>query len=238
MLSSFADRFWEYTFNINDRRIHDVVLARGNHGTLVDLGCGEAELAAAIARHGGFSRTIGVEIDEAVGKLATKRGVEVVRGDLNACLPLPEAIADVIIANQVIEHIANTDMFFDEINRLLKPGGIAVVSTESISSWHNLLAASVGWQPFSLTNISAVSSGVGNPFALHRGEGGWPIFLQHLRIFAPRGLKEFAELHELKPLGLFGSGYFPFYGKIADLLARTDPLHSVLITLLVTKRAC
>ena len=80
--------------------------------------------------------------------MAAGRGVEVVSADLNGRVPLPDGSAQAIVANQIIEHLRDTDSFLEEIKRVLKPGGVVALSTENISSWHNLLAASLGWQPF------------------------------------------------------------------------------------------
>jgi SAM-dependent methyltransferase len=232
-LSVVAERVWGSATERNQQNIRELV--RGLGGTLVDFGCGDGVITASISEAGCFSRTIGLEIDEEVGRLAAGQGVEVVAADLNEGVPLPDATADAIVANQIIEHLKDTDKFLEEIKRALKPGGVAALSTENISSWHNILAALLGWQPFSLTNISSRSSGVGNPVALHRGESGTPVFMQHLRIFAPRGLKELVSLHGLEPIALKGAGYFPFYGRAAEALSQADPRHSVFMTLLARK---
>lgn len=52
----------------------------------------------------------------------------------------------------MIEHVSNVDLFVSEVFRVLKKGGHAVISTENGSSWHNVFAAAMGWQIFSLTN--------------------------------------------------------------------------------------
>ena len=233
-LSSIAERIWESATERNQQNIRD--LLQGVGGTLVDFGCGDGAITVGISAADGFDRTIGLEIDDEVASVAAGRGVEVVSADLNGRVPLPDGSAQAIVANQIIEHLRDTDSFLEEIKRVLKPGGVVALSTENISSWHNLLAASIGWQPFSLTNISGLSSGVGNPVALHRGESGTPAFMQHLRIFAPRGLKELASLHELEPMAFRGAGYFPFYGRAADALSDADPRHSIFMTLLARKR--
>ncbi len=233
MLSAMAERVWETATERNQENIRELV--RGVGGTLVDFGCGDGVITSSVAAAGGFQRTIGLEIDEEVGRMAAGRGIEVVSSDLNEGVPLPDACAEAIVANQIIEHLCDTDTFLEEIRRVLKPGGFVALSTENISSWHNVLAAVLGWQTFSLTNISALSSGVGNPVALHRGEAGTDVFMQHLRIFAPRGLKELAALHGLEPVALRGGGYFPFHGRLSDALSQADPIHSIFIVLLARK---
>jgi hypothetical protein len=53
-------------------------------------------------------------------------------------------------------------------------------------SW-NIFAAAMGWQIFSLTNVSAMSSGVGNPLALHHGHRRALASWTHKAIFNYRG---------------------------------------------------
>lgn len=85
---------------------------------------------------------------------------------MNKGIALENESIDVVFSNQVIEHLYETDKFISEIYRILKPGGYAVISTENLSSWHNIFALILGWQPFSLSNISSLRSSIGNPFGL------------------------------------------------------------------------
>ena len=85
-------------------------------------------------------------------------------------------------ANQVIEHLYETDSFVNEIPRVLRKDGYAVISTEALSSWHSVFALILGWQPFSLTNISDKKLGLGNPLALHRGELATAVSWRHVRV--------------------------------------------------------
>lgn len=84
--------------------------------------------------------------------------------DLDAPLPFEDGAFDLVVSNQVLEHLVDTDLFVSEIRRLLRPGGVAVVSTENLASWHNVAALVLGWQPFSLGNVTARRPGLGNPW--------------------------------------------------------------------------
>ena len=117
-----------------------------------------------------------------------------------------------MVSNQVIEHLADTDVFVAEIARVLEPGGYAVISTENLASWHNVFALVFGWQPFSLTNVSATCMGLGNPLAVHRAEewqyhASW----QHRRVFAYAVSSSFLRRTDLrsKLLGAPGTIRFP-----------------------------
>ena len=123
------------------------------------------------------------------------------------------------------------DHFAAEIFRLLKPGGVAVVSTENGSSWHNVAAAIMGWQIFSLTNVSKLTAGLGNPLSLLRGQKIELSSWTHKVIFNYRGLREFFEVHGFEVLDLTGAGYHP----LPSWLGRLDPRHAHWITIAVRK---
>ena len=134
---------------------------------------------------------------------------------------------DLVHANQVIEHVSDVDLLTSEMMRVLKPGGTFVVSTENGSSWHNIFASILGWQMFSLTNMSAKKAGVGNPMALLRNQpiefGTWT----HKVIFNYRGLIEFFQIHGFVDLQVKGAGYYPLPSKFACL----DPRHAHFLTI-------
>jgi 2-polyprenyl-3-methyl-5-hydroxy-6-metoxy-1,4-benzoquinol methylase len=140
----------------------------------------------------------------------------------------------VVISNQVIEHLADTDIFVAEIARVLRPGGYTVISTENLASWHNVAALVLGWQPFSLTNVSAKRMGLGNPLALHRGEAWeYAVSWQHRRVFAYRGLAELLEAHGLEVESVRGAGYYPLPGRVAEW----DVRHAAFLALRARKPA-
>src|SRR5437879_737827 len=55
-------------------------------------------------------------------------------GDLNSQLPWPEASFDVVVSVEGIEHIENRFGFLREVHRLLRPGGLLVITTPNIVS--------------------------------------------------------------------------------------------------------
>ena len=121
---------------------------------------------------------------------ARDRGVDVRQVNLIERWPLEDASVDALHSNQVIEHLAETDHFMREIRRVLKPNGYAVVSTNNLASWHNVLSLVLGWQPLPChVSDDAV---VGNPLALEELRYGDRIH-RHLRIFTGRALRGLAE---------------------------------------------
>jgi SAM-dependent methyltransferase len=198
--------------------------------TILDLGCDDGELTLRLAAAAGARRTVGVEMVAERAELAAARGIDVHIASLNDAIPLEDASVDLVVSNQVIEHLADTDRFVREIHRVLRVGGKAVVSTENLASWHNIAALVFGWQPFSLTNVSSQSAGLGNPLAVHRGDSfakAW----EHLRVFAYRGLRELFELHGFAVQDVLGAGYYPLPASVGRRL----PRHAAFLTIVARK---
>src|SRR5207248_11157444 len=100
-----------------------------------------------LAQRVGTQKVTGVEVVPPMAAKSRALGIHVVEASLNDSLPLPNASFDVIHANQVIEHLYDTDRFVTEIKRLLAPGGYAVISTNNLSSLHNIVSLVFGQQP-------------------------------------------------------------------------------------------
>ncbi len=197
---------------------------------VVDLGCSTGRHAAMYIPE--TAEVTAVEFSAADGEAAAaKYGWRVIQGDLNARLPISDATFDVVTSNQVIEHLYDTDRFVSEAFRVLRPGGLAVVSTENMASWHNIGSLLLGWQAFSLTNVTAWHRGLGNPLANLRGSGSYEDGWYHLRIFSYRGLKELFELAGFQDVEIKGAGYYP----LPTSLALRDSRHAAFITAVARK---
>ena len=59
---------------------------------------------------------------------------------MNIPLPGHEGAFDVVVAAEVIEHLENPRFMIREIFRLLRPGGVAIVTTPNNESWRSLIA--------------------------------------------------------------------------------------------------
>jgi len=88
-------------------------------------------------------------LDLVVSKLKGKgRGLDITKGD-NFEEPLsPKSNStDLVIALEVIEHLFDTDFFLTEIYRILKPGGLLILSTPNLASITNRLKLLLGGYP-------------------------------------------------------------------------------------------
>jgi SAM-dependent methyltransferase len=227
MLKSFFTNMYASAADLNRRNILALTRNAPSGGRLLDLGCDDGGWSQRLAFESRAGSIEGVEIVPEAADLAEARGIKVARLNLNH--PLEELESeryDLVHANQVIEHVTNVDTFVSEVYRLLKPGGYAVISTENGSSWHNVFAAILGWQIFSLTNVSGKMAGLGNPCAIQRGNQPFSATWTHKTIFNYRGLIEMFEVHGFREVTVKGAGYFPF----PAVLGRVDARHSAFIT--------
>ncbi len=122
-------------FNAHQQARYDIALqALGNirGKTVVDLGCGDGALTSLLVR-GGASVT-GVDNESKGLELARENFLRVglaatfVHGSVEQC-PLHDGCADAVVSCDVIEHLDHPDRHVAEISRILKPGGIAVITT-------------------------------------------------------------------------------------------------------------
>jgi SAM-dependent methyltransferase len=94
---------------------------------VLDLGCGEGQVAR-LAAAGGADRVVGLDPAAAQLAAAVRRGggVAYARG-LGGALPFASGSFDAVVVCLVLEHVVDVDATFDEIARVLGPGGRLVL---------------------------------------------------------------------------------------------------------------
>ena len=137
---------------------------------------------------------------------ARERGVVVAQGDLEkAALPYPDAHFDLIVANQIFEHLKQIYLPLSELHRVLKPGGILLFSVPNLAALHCRLQLSLGRQPSTIQ-----------------------LFEAHVRGFTPSALRPFLAYNGLFSAQAFtGSGWYPFPPALSKRLARLFPTLAV-----------
>lgn len=93
---------------------------------LIDFGCGEMPYHRAIEPF--VKNYIGVDLK--INPLAHHHI------DYDSKTTLPDSFTDIILSNQVLEHVDSPEGYLDEAWRLLKPGGTLILSTHGYWYYH------------------------------------------------------------------------------------------------------
>ncbi|WP_436344069.1 class I SAM-dependent methyltransferase [Natronorubrum sp. FCH18a] len=118
---------------------------------ILDVGCGDGELTMRIGKSCGAFDIFGVDISRGSVKSAQNRGVNAVLLDIDhEGLPFRDGTFDSIHSGEVFDYIKNDSHYFREIYRVLKPGGIFIISFPNLASLHNRVALLRGEMPFLL----------------------------------------------------------------------------------------
>jgi 2-polyprenyl-3-methyl-5-hydroxy-6-metoxy-1,4-benzoquinol methylase len=182
-----GDRLWAWTLD----RVHE---RRRPPGLLIEVGAGVGTQLAA-ARDRGW-QVLGYDINpDCTQAAAILHHVEV---RCENFLDLPAAhTADVILMNQLIEHVPDPRPFLDASRRLLKPGGLLVMSTPNWNFAQPLLwlHQRAGLPLPSMDHIKPT---------------------QHIRLYSPRTMQALASAQGWRMTGLLENP--------TDLLGNRGPL--------------
>ena len=95
-------------------------------GAFLSVGFGQGD-DLVVARELGFKRVIGIDVDKgAVAKLGKEFETRVYNGKK---FPVPSSSLDVVMMNNVLEHLQDPVPTIKEIARVLKKGGHAIITT-------------------------------------------------------------------------------------------------------------
>lgn len=125
-------------------------------GKYLDIGCNNGALTEKILLKSRVCETYGIDISQKQLDAAQKRDINTILCDLNEEkeLPFPENYFDIVTCLEVIEHILPTDFLLDEIYRILKPEGYAIISTPRLDSLYVISLLILGFQPDLIISIS------------------------------------------------------------------------------------
>ena len=163
------------------------LLEHGPTRSFLDIGCYDGTKTALLAELVRAERICGIDFLPSRLAQAATRGIETTEVDLNiGPLPFTDAEFDFVFCGDVIEHLFSPDRLLEEIARVLRLDGYAILTTPNLASWRNRLILLYGWQPFG-TEVSTRTR-VGNPRAVKALPSG------HIRVFVPRALRELGEI--------------------------------------------
>jgi SAM-dependent methyltransferase len=107
-------------------------LYAGTPGRLLDVGCGNGELAAGFVDRGW--RAAGIEISADAAAAAAAGGLEVHHGTIHHA-PWEDGSFDAVIFNHALEHVDDPGADLRAAGRLVRPGGLVVVSVPNFGGW-------------------------------------------------------------------------------------------------------
>jgi ubiquinone/menaquinone biosynthesis C-methylase UbiE len=108
---------------------------------VLDVGCGEGRFAAALAQAGAL--VVGLDVAEEPLRRARERhpALELRRVGEGERWPFADSSFDLVWAGEVIEHVADTAAWLSELRRVLRSGGILLLSTPANGRIELALAA-------------------------------------------------------------------------------------------------
>ncbi len=119
--------------------------------SLLDVGCWDGTATIEYARATEGTRTYGIEVFQDPASRAAQRGVSVAIMDLERDrFPWPDQSMDLVVCNQVFEHLKNVWLPMSEIARVLRVGGHLLFSVPNLASLHNRALLALGMQPTSI----------------------------------------------------------------------------------------
>jgi SAM-dependent methyltransferase len=143
-LARFIDPLETYAPHV----VEDLIRPLSDLKVVVDLGAGGGRDLGIVRRHHPKATLVAVEggAEYAAG-LEGKADRVVVANIERDRLPLADNEADLIIANQVLEHTKEVFWIFHEVTRSLRVGGHFLFGVPNICSFHNRLLLLMGRQP-------------------------------------------------------------------------------------------
>lgn len=131
--SSDPDTFWEHLY----RYAFAAKFAGGRR--ILDVACGAGYGSAAL-KEAGASHVIGIDLSvESCQFAASRYRVDARVGNAEK-LPLANGTIDLFVSFETIEHLAHPLRFLDECQRVLAPGGRAIISTPNKPCYRKITA--------------------------------------------------------------------------------------------------
>jgi methionine biosynthesis protein MetW len=103
---------------------------------LLDIGCGVGDLLQSVP----MRNKLGIDVSSGALQLARNRGCAVLQADVDHGLPCADASFDVVACLDVIEHVWDPHHLLAESRRVLRSGGVLVLSTPNLRYLKHLVS--------------------------------------------------------------------------------------------------
>jgi ubiquinone/menaquinone biosynthesis C-methylase UbiE len=192
----------------------------------LDIGCREGEFTLQCANSTYAKYTYGIEIDKHYASIAQSKGIQVKIADAGRLFDYPDRFFNLITANQVLEHVVNTDVMISECYRALSPKGVLLISVPNLCSFFQRMLVLSGNQPTTL-HVSEIQ--VGNFLK------GVDTARAHLHAFSVGAIIDLLKYHKFKIDSHLGSGFYPLPSQLSGFAARLFPDLAVYTTIKASK---
>ena len=132
-------------FVLNNRL--KLVLAKiPDDGVILDIGCGDLSLLKGIRKYSKNAKLVGLDWKFGPGleRSAHEFGIETITGTIET-VELPNSHFDVILMNQLIEHVWDIDGVLLKCKTILKPGGVLSIETPNANGWDRKFFRGGAW---------------------------------------------------------------------------------------------
>jgi SAM-dependent methyltransferase len=148
----FVDKNLNYGRKVIDKYISKI----GPLSVALDIGAGEGLDLQTVLKYNNNCKAVAVEPFLIFQKMLKNKGITPISIDIERdFLPIEECSVDLIIMNQVLEHIKDIFWVLHNVSLALKNGGHLIIGVPNLSSLHNRLLLALGLQPTSIGNHSA-----------------------------------------------------------------------------------
>jgi methionine biosynthesis protein MetW len=182
----------------------------------LDIGAGAGRDLDLIRKHSPEVQLHGIEFDTKQCEILKSKEINTYQVDLEfASLPFEDGSFDIVIINQVLEHIKDIFFVLHEASRVLKKNGHILIGVPNVASFHNRLLLMAGRHPTQAKSYSA-----------------------HIRTFSKGDTKSMIEVASngsLRVVDFAGSQFYPFPKSIARILSSYFPSLSFSIFFLAQK---
>jgi 2-polyprenyl-6-hydroxyphenyl methylase/3-demethylubiquinone-9 3-methyltransferase len=135
----------EFVFGAGDRADLIAKLVGGPGLQVLDLGCRTGALSQ---HYAAGNSLVGVDVDRnALDAAEARLGIETVWADAEEELPFPDASFDVVVAGELLEHLADPAAAVAHVRRVLKPGGRFVGSVPNAFRLKSRIRFAAGRHP-------------------------------------------------------------------------------------------
>lgn len=186
------------------RHIISEYLKATNFNSVLDLGAGKGDDLLIAKKINPNAKLNAIEVSPPNIKILKENNISVHPLNIERDIfSFEDESLDVVMGNQILEHVKEVFWIMHEVSRVLKIGGKFIIGVPNLASLHNRILLSVGKQPTSIKTYSAHVRG-------YTKED----MVRFINICFPSGYK----------LEMFkGSNFYPFPPFLANVFAEVAP---------------